>query len=205
MRQKIAEGALPGFRAQRRLAPVDVAARLQIPEHARQAAVLMLLYPHEGCWTLAFIRRAGGHPEDRHAGQIAFPGGRVEETDPDLCFTAVREATEEIGIDPFSLHHLGALSSLYIPVSNYEVHPFLAWMDHRPDFRLQPSEVAGLLEPAVEVLARPETLKYRSIRLYSGKWLSNVPCFEWDKHVIWGATAMMLSELLALIGESTVE
>ncbi len=193
---------LPGRQAQLRLAPADVPDRFEVPRHARRAAVLMLLFPCHGHWALALIRRTSHEPRDRHAGQIAFPGGRAEKGDADLRFTAVREAHEEIGVLPSALHHLGALSPLYIPVSNYLVHPFLAWTQQRPDFRLQAGEVAELLEPPVLHLLQPEVLTCRPMRLSSGKFLPRVPCYVWQGNVIWGASAMMLSELLEIVSAS---
>lgn len=196
-------GPLPGLSAQLRMAPTDVSERLHVPERAVPAAVLALLYPHKNRWTVALIRRSRATtPEDRHAGQVAFPGGRMEPNDPDLQYTAVREAEEEVGIAAETLHHLGALSPLYIPVSGYLVHPFLAWTTDRPTFRLQQSEVAGLLEPGLTDLLQPQSVQHRPMRLVSGAILPAVPCYVWEGQVIWGATAMMLSELLWLVNES---
>ncbi len=197
------ERPLPGLQAQLAMAPADVSERLQLPERAQKAAVLVLLYPRRDNWALVLIRRSGAdNPRDRHAGQIAFPGGRMEREDPDLQFTAVREAEEEIGVQAEKLHHLGPLSPLYIPVSGYLVHPFLAWTASRPDFRLQPSEVAGLLEPGLVDLLKPGRIQRRPMRLSSGAFLPAVPCYVWEEQVIWGATAMMLSELLSLVREA---
>ncbi len=190
---------LPGIRAQIRLAPADLPERFTPPKHPCQAGVLALLYPKNGDWHLCLIKRTSSHPHDKHAGQIAFPGGAKEDSDPDLQYTALREAFEETGIQPKAVRQLGPLTPLYIPVSNFLVHPFLAWTDRRPDFRAQPSEVAAILEPRIEDLFHSKALQRRPIRLASGRQLDKAPCLIWEEHLIWGATAMMLSELWALI------
>ncbi len=173
--------------------------RFKPPANARQAAVLALLYPQNGHWHLCLIKRTSSDPRDRHAGQIAFPGGSREAEDPDLLHTALREACEETGINPRAVRQLGPMTPIYIPVSNFQVYPFLAWSESRPDFRPQESEVEAILEPPVEDLFHPRSLQRRPIRLASGRQLDQAPCLIWKDHLIWGATAMMLSELRALM------
>ncbi len=173
--------------------------RFKPPANARQAAVLALLYPQNGRWHLCLIKRTSSDPRDRHAGQIAFPGGSREAEDPDLLHTALREASEETGINPRAVRQLGPMTPIYIPVSNFQVYPFLAWSESRPDFRPQESEVEAILEPPVKDLFHPRSLQRRSIRLASGRQLDQAPCLIWEGHLIWGATAMMLSELRALM------
>jgi 8-oxo-dGTP pyrophosphatase MutT (NUDIX family) len=161
---------------------------------ARQSGVLVLLYPHAGEVHLPLILRPnyGGV----HSGQVGFPGGGYEPQDTDLVATALREAQEEIGVPPGEVQLLGRLSPLYIPPSNYSVQPTLGWMDHRPDFHIDPHEVALLIEaPLVEFL-HPGNRRAEVWQLRDRS--AEVPFFQVRDQIIWGATAMILSELLAL-------
>jgi 8-oxo-dGTP pyrophosphatase MutT (NUDIX family) len=129
-----------------------------------------------------------------HAGQVSFPGGRREDGES-LQTTALRETFEEVGILPTELALLGRLSSLYIPPSDYEVHPFVAWYKNgRPLFTPQESEVAEILEVPLSHLLDPATRLEEPWEIRS--YQLNVPFYLVSGHKVWGATAMMLSEFL---------
>lgn len=190
---------LPGAQAHQRLSPA-----LRFPPHlpmpdqrkARQSAVLLLLYPSiDAQWHIALMQR---NPNSRHhAAQISLPGGGIEPQDADLNATALRETSEEFGIDTGSIQVLGALSPIYIPVSNAKVQPFVGYCPQRPNFIPDPREVAAILEIPLAELLDPQSLG--TARVESGLNLFiTVPCFRLQGHVVWGATAMMLSEFIAI-------
>lgn len=189
---------LPGRDAQARMAPhprpgweAD-----SIPEvEPRQGGVLALLYPYNDQLYLPLILRPTYNGV--HSGQVGFPGGGYEEVDQDLTDTALREAYEEVGVVSTSVQVLGHLSRLYIQPSNFYVHPTVGWTPRRPDFRTDPYEVAQLLEVPLQALQDPANQHEEQWQLRDRRAL--VPYFNVDGQIIWGATAMILSELLALI------
>ncbi len=161
-------------------------------EAVRQAGVLVLLYPAQGALTLLLIRRT---PDPGvHSGQVGFPGGAQEAEDADCTATALREACEEVGVcGPVAV--LGHLTPLYIPPSRYLVTPTVGAVPARPAFRPNAQEVAALLE-----LPLPELLDDRRKRAEDwelGGAVFRVPFYDVGGHAVWGATALMLSELEA--------
>jgi 8-oxo-dGTP pyrophosphatase MutT (NUDIX family) len=194
---------LPGTEVQWALASSDRMAK-NFPRTGREdsvrAAVLILLYPHRGRVHTVFIQRQDY--EGVHGGQISFPGGKQEKGDKDLSHTAVREASEETGIDPMSLEILGLLTPLYIPVSDIVVTPVVAWSGIRPDFRIQESEVRFVIEAELERFLDYSIVKTRPYEI-RGETL-DIRYFDYDSHVIWGATAMIFHELLTIINRSAL-
>jgi 8-oxo-dGTP pyrophosphatase MutT (NUDIX family) len=175
--------------------------RQAIKADTRKSAVLILFYPSGGKIMCALMKR----PTDNsvHSGQVSFPGGKFEQADIDLQTTALREAREEMGIISDDVEILGKLSPLFIPPSNFDVHPFVGFTKQRPKFILSKDEVEQLIEVEFELLLKPETLTHKNIVHRTGK-LVNVPCFYFDNHIIWGATAMIISELIWVIRNSKV-
>ncbi len=190
------QGSLPGTAAHHRMARNFRPTVIPPPEGASLAGVLALLFPKNDEWQLALIERVTTHSGDRHSGQISFPGGKYEAGDGILMNTALREAHEEVGVSPNVVNMLGALTELYIPVSNYLVHPFVGWMDHAPVFQPQWSEVQSVLEVPFHALEDPATLQTTDIRVANNMTFKEVPYFSLSGKVVWGATAMILSELL---------
>src|SRR5690606_5844180 len=132
---------LPGIPAQERMSGRVVAAPESVPQDHKASAVVCLLFEKAGELNLLLIESSkDGSP---HSGQIGFPGGRKEEADDDLMDTALRETAEEVGIGLRREHFLGALTPLYIPVSNFLVHPFVAFFEGERRYRLSADEVAG--------------------------------------------------------------
>ncbi|GGA86657.1 coenzyme A pyrophosphatase [Flavobacterium palustre] len=158
----------------------------------KEAAVLMLLYPKNGQTHLVLIVR-NSYP-GVHSDQIAFPGGKFESKDADFQTTALRETEEEIGISPDKIEILKAFSSLYIPPSNFMVYPFLGICKEEIQFVPDPAEVAGIIELSL-VTFRDDSIV--AVENLSTSYAVNieVPAFKIDGHIVWGATAMMLSEL----------
>ena len=196
---------LPGRDAQFRMAARDTDGRAfdRAPrDDARRGAVLMLLYPHDSSGNssqsnqvyLPLIVRPTY--DGVHSGQVALPGGGRERGDVDLTATALREAREEIGVPPGDVAVLGALSPLYVFASNYLIQPVVGWAVARPDFQLDAYEVAALIEaPLADLL---DARSYRRERWFLRGREADVPFFAVQGQTVWGATAMMLSELLAL-------
>lgn len=168
-----------------------------IPEGSKRAAGLLLLYPLNDAPHILLTVRAGTLAT--HAGQISLPGGRIEadETIPDA---ALREAAEEVGLDPSWIHIVGFLSTLYIPVSNFVLHPVVAISDRRPASQsgADANEVERILEVPLYDLMNGSRLRRGS------RWSSDkpyrVPYFEICEERVWGATAMVLAELLTVLG-----
>ena len=133
----------------------------------------------------------------QHSGQVALPGGGYEPQDESLWHTAIREAQEEIGVDGEELRYLGALTSLEVPVSSNLVQPFVAYALGRPRFQLQAEEVAGLIELPLSVLLDDEAKQVEDWELPGRR--ARVPFYRYQDAIIWGATAMILSELEALL------
>ena len=192
---------LPGRLAQFKMSHVVRRKEQIIPENARIACTLVLLYPKKEEWHLVLIQRTSHNPNDRHGGQISFPGGQQEENDASLSATAIREAQEEIGADPSKITLLGGLTDLYIPVSNFKVYPFVAYTNERPNFELQESEVQAIIEVPLSVLQDEKTRQLTNIKISERITLKEVPYFNVGGKVVWGATAMMLSEFLEAIHE----
>jgi 8-oxo-dGTP pyrophosphatase MutT (NUDIX family) len=161
---------------------------------ARQGGVLVLLYPYNEQVFLPLILRPT-YP-GVHSGQIGLPGGGQEPADDDLMATALRETYEELGVHASQYTVLGQLTPLYVSASNYVVQPAVAWIDYRPDFRPDPYEVAELIEAPLRVLLDPATRRVEPWVVRNRQ--VEVPYFAFGEHAIWGATAMILNELLAL-------
>jgi 8-oxo-dGTP pyrophosphatase MutT (NUDIX family) len=129
-----------------------------------------------------------------HSSQVAFPGGKVELEDDHLEMTALRETHEEIGIPPNHIKVMRSFSEVYIPPSNFVVQPFLGYSQSELVFVPQPEEVAGIIEmPLAALLDESILIEHRLSTSYAND--IDVPAFKVDNHVVWGATAMMLSEL----------
>ncbi len=168
----------------------------------RNAAVMMLFYPKEALTHIALILRP--EYEGVHSGQIALPGGKVETYDINYTKTALRETQEEVGVLMTTVEVLKPLTKVYIPPSNFWVHPFLGFTETRPDFVLQKEEVEKVIEvPLVELLDENNVTSQNLSTSYAKN--IEVPSFELRGYTVWGATAMMLSELKMFLRMSMEE
>lgn len=190
---------LPGKAALTQMAPVTDE-RYYSYRHAdsKEAAVLALIYPKDGVLHLGYMRRTSQYKDDKHAGQISFPGGKKEASDTSYLECALREANEEFGIVRDQISIIRELSPVYVFVSKFLVYPYLAYSRKRPDFVLEQAEVAELLEVPLSHLMDTEKIKRKDLKIRNHS-LPNVPYYDVLGHVLWGATAMMTAEILALL------
>ena len=165
------------------------------PAGARIAAALILLYP--GADGVSFPLTMRRHDLPHHPGQISLPGGRLDPGET-LETAALREAREEIGVDPASIRIVGQLSSLWVIVSNFVVTPFVGVADTRPEFRTDPREVAALIETPVDWLKDPTRVLLSSRDRDDGVHVQ-FPYFDFGGYKVWGATAMILGEFRELL------
>lgn len=193
---------LPGRAAQLKMASIS---RLQSlmnfihPDNAIPSSVLILLYPMDGDIGLVLEQR----PKYKgiHSDQVSLPGGKSEDDDQSLIYTALREAAEETGIDPVQVQIIGQLTELYIPPSNFLVTPIVGYMAARPRFVADPKEVATLIEIPLRALLDPGNIKQQKMKIRRGFSLK-APAYVISGHTIWGATAMILSEFCSILEES---
>lgn len=158
----------------------------------KNAGVMMLFYPKAGQTHLVLIVR--NSYEGVHSSQIAFPGGKYEKEDADFEQTALRETYEEIGVGPDKIHVVKAFTHLYIPPSNFMVYPFLGICTDEITFYPDSHEVAAIIELPLTAFLSESIVVNAKINTSYAKSIE-VPVFKIDEHIVWGATAMMLSEL----------
>jgi len=199
--ERIKEGLrapLPGIPAQLLMAPMPLPGRkayFEVEGTSLKAGVLVLLYEREGRLSLLLTRRT--ELVLHHRGQISFPGGE-QHPGESLEATALREAEEELGVPLDAASLLGRLTPLYIPPSNYCIYPTVAFLPGPPPLlKPQPDEVAEAIEVPLDHLTNPASRRREIWTI--GKRTADVPFYEFNGHKIWGATAMVLAEFLALL------
>jgi 8-oxo-dGTP pyrophosphatase MutT (NUDIX family) len=162
---------------------------------AREAAVLILLYPYNQSIYTVLMQRPDYNGV--HSGQISFPGGKKEPEDKDAIQTALRETYEEIGVHPTKVEIIGKLTPLFIPVSNTIVNPVIGWTDEKPIFNQKSEEVLFLIDADLKRFLDASIVKTKPVEI-RGEMLE-VKYFDYEENTIWGATAMILNELLVII------
>lgn len=196
-------GSLPGIKSHLKMAPEHREEELRALSNKdfnpRLSAVLILLFHDAEQLKIVFIRRS--EYVGIHSGQIAFPGGRYEDIDPDLKATALREVEEEIGIKAGLIEILGQLSDLYIPPSNFLVRTFVGYTKSRPQYVIDSREVQEVLEFDFVAFLKGNIVKAKSFRAHNLERIINAPCYDVDGVIIWGATAMILTEFIDLLTE----
>jgi 8-oxo-dGTP pyrophosphatase MutT (NUDIX family) len=192
---------LPGIEAFKKMMFEERMQTLAAPPTARKACTMMLLFPKNQEWHIVLTERTSTNANDRHSGQMSFPGGQLDPTDDSLLACALRETQEEIGVSPHHINVIGQMTDLYIPVSNFHVFPFLAWMDTPPQYQQQITEVQTIIETPLSILSNPDNRKTipMSMTIRGERYERDVPYYDVYGKKVWGATALMLSELMALI------
>ena len=194
------KGKLPGMDSHMKMVPEPRRAEIEgfhNGQDALKAAVLICFVNNSDKGAgIVLIRR--NEYDGVHSGQISFPGGRYEQGDAGMVGTALREAEEEINIKGNDVEVLGEISPVFIPPSNFFVTPVVAWSRKQPDLIPDPMEVSEILTISLHELMDPASRQVRNIPHREFKQM-DVPCFYLRGNIVWGATAMMLMELIDIL------
>lgn len=186
---------LPGLAAHQRMMSyqrMTASEAVKTVPDARQGSVLVPVYPHRGELYTSLMLRPKYHGV--HSGQISFPGGK-QEGNESIRETALRESNEELGIIPERVEILGTLSQVFIPPSKFLVTPYIGVLRERPEFVPHAREVEKVLEVPLSVLLSDKSITTREVTIMSYSTPISVKCFLVEDNIIWGATAMIISEL----------
>lgn len=165
---------------------------LKSAENPRESAVAIVIFESKHGIETILIQRPVY--KGNHSGQVSFPGGKMDPIDRDYIDTALRECSEEVGIEPKELEHLGALTPIYIPVSNHFVQPHVFFHPLLPKTTPDPREVVEIFTFPLDYLLDRKRLKRTQIPLPNGRNLKDVPYFDIHNKIVWGATAIILNE-----------
>lgn len=193
--RKALSKTLPGLVSHRKMLPLDreLVANPEEQTRLKHSSVLLLLFVENNELNVCLIKRPA-HMK-HHAGQIALPGGRIEKGETALE-TALRETEEEIGIPKEQIEILGTLSELYVQVSRFQILPFVGWLHKKPEFNICKNEVEKTISFPLKNMKN--NLKEVELKTITG--ILKVPCIQFEEEIIWGATAMILSEFYDVIG-----
>ncbi|MBT8297522.1 MAG: CoA pyrophosphatase [Maribacter sp.] len=198
---KIKNLPLPGTSSHYKMAPLIRIKELEAGyikrKNPKKAGVLALFYPDKSRATnlLLILRKTY---QGVHSNQIGFPGGKLEKEDLDIMHTALRETQEEVGVPPPEVSIIKPLTEIYIPPSNFEVQPFLGLYENPKPFILQESEVESLVEVSLDDFMDDAKVFTQKLSTSYAKNI-DVPAFKLNGYTVWGATAMMLSEIKELL------
>ena len=190
---------LPGKQAHRELAPYRNEKELDFKnKNPKIASTLLLIYPKDGETFFCLIERQ--EYEGTHSNQISFPGGK-NESGESMKETALRETMEEIGVDPVSINIIGELSQVFVPPSNFLIHPFVGYCDFTPDFKANEREVKRIIEVNIDELFKKDVIKIKknSLKKSSGNVNFEVPYLDLNNKIVWGATSVILNEFRRML------
>jgi len=189
---------LPGKEAHYKMATADRFENFMNPSGPyKKASVHLTLFEKDTVPHILFIKRAAV-TKDKHSGQISFPGGQLDEVDKSLEECALRETHEELGLDLSRINLLGAMTPIYVYVSNFMVYPFIGIYDGLPEYTLQKSEVDYVIEVPIESFLSETIIMRKDINVRD-VILKDVPYYNLNGETLWGATAMMTSEFVSII------
>ncbi len=194
---KALEGKLPGIISHQKMVPPG--RQLKHPGKnqslIKKSSVLILIYPENNDFFICLMKRPS--TMKHHAGQVSFPGGQIEKDDQDEIQAALREAHEEIGLNPEKVGIAGTLSNLYVHVSKFDICPVVAVSAVKPDINQDSKEVEKLL--FLPLLKHLSEKGFPTTKIQTSEGFFEVPCIYFENEIIWGATAMILSELFDVI------
>lgn len=170
----------------------------QKAKNFRKSAVLILLFLNESRLKTILIERSTYI--GAHSGQIGFPGGKYEQDDKNLINTAIRETFEEIGVTISPTDIIGSLTPVAIPISQFAVYPFIAYIPYTPEIKIDTNEVINTIEFDVIDFIKHTKIEESKVRAIDRELI--VPSFIINKQIVWGATGMILNEFRELVSSS---
>ena len=200
LKQKLQQ-PLPGVKSHLKMSPrhrvEEFSSMNNVVPSAKNSAVLILLYPDNRKLKTVFIKRS--EYDGVHSGQISFPGGKYENSDKNFETTALREANEEIGVKPENIEIIGQLTDFYIPPSNFLVKVFVGYQLKTPELIPDQKEVQSIILADLDEFYKSNNQSEKEFYSTSRKIKINAPCYLVNGMEIWGATAMILTELLDVL------
>jgi 8-oxo-dGTP pyrophosphatase MutT (NUDIX family) len=190
---------LPGERSHQKMLPESRSLVIPFEKSVKvkESSVLVFLILKNNELHFCLTRR---NPNMKHhPGQISFPGGSREEYESNINDTALRELEEETGVDKTKIKIIGNLSKLYISVSNFLIYPVVGFLNHEPEFKTDPNEVTEMIIISLQSFFDENNLTSTNIETNIGRL--NVPCYNINNWIIWGATAMIISEFTELLSD----
>lgn len=198
--KSLLEAGLPGEQAHARMAPLSRPLSSLAKQSAkifRESAVALVLFEDEGDQRIVLTQRP--QYDGKHGGQVSFPGGKREEGDLDLLQTAMRECFEETGMQLTLEEYIGPLTPVFIPVSSFHVEAYLFYLDYVPQFQKDEREVEAIFTVGITELLDDKRVQQTTISLGDNVKLKDVPYFDLESKIVWGATALILSELKEIL------
>ncbi|WMN05998.1 CoA pyrophosphatase [Marivirga arenosa] len=192
--------ALPGDNAHQQMMakPIGQRFKMKYSEPPKKGAVMIALYPFDNKVYFPLMKRPPY--QGVHGGQVSLPGGKKEDSDQTLIETAIRETYEEIGVKISDQQVIGSLSDLNVTASNFIVKPVISILNEKPEFSRDPREVEHIFQAELEHLIHPQTIQEKELTVAKEVRLK-APFFDIDEKVVWGATAMILSEFVEILKE----
>ena len=196
LKSRLQQG-LPGKVAQNKMkVKPEILSKSLFYENIKPAAVLILLYPFKGDWYFLLTKRS--QTVDYHKGQISLPGGMIEKNELQQD-AAKRETYEEIGVLQKEIKIIGSLTKIFIPISGFEIFPFISWTNIKPKTNLQTMEVEKVFSISIKSLIDNKAKKNKKSILY-GKPVT-IPYFDLENQIVWGATSTILSEFKFILAD----